>query len=415
MRFLQKVDATEKNQGRIVTETRERGKKERTKERKKDRKHIEEQEMPAYFGITRKEGVVQMHGDQAQAGLEHARCSLLPVHSTVASQDLSAVPDFVRTTVELPDRPFLGFGSRGRHHRSTSYLTWSESLRERSPPRLNNPQLEPIKIGGFQTMQSGQIPHGAKAMDVATESRIHDGECVGKSQAVVRDCAKSAHAAPLTEEQRLEGKLEATKPLTNTTSAGKLHSATALPDCDAPLPVAKRVPSDRKSSSSPLKTLLRRCSVAAKLETAGSNQKSYHNQERSESLQEHDSRRNDMSIAVDTVVTQENIHDRTPDLIAPQLAPEETEMRHGQSFTRDACFDDTLDREAEIWPSDWGLQEPSQYDTGHNWESVPTESESDRQEVVVIQEVTGHQDGTMYAEGGDVDELAGFWRPNRLY
>jgi hypothetical protein len=53
--------------------------------------------------------------------------------------------------VELPEKPFLGFGSRGTHATATSCYTWSQSGRASVPPaKYFTPSLGPLKLSQLQ-------------------------------------------------------------------------------------------------------------------------------------------------------------------------------------------------------------------------------------------------------------------------
>lgn len=86
------------------------------KKRKKDHAHTREGEISAFFSSVRP-ALTEKDGNAAGVVSRSER-----ERSTKSS---GVVP-----TVEVPDKgPYLGFGSRGPRHESTSYVSWSDSVR----------------------------------------------------------------------------------------------------------------------------------------------------------------------------------------------------------------------------------------------------------------------------------------------
>ncbi|KAF2132594.1 hypothetical protein P153DRAFT_284270 [Dothidotthia symphoricarpi CBS 119687] len=151
MRFLQKnKDQTESTPPQVTSK----------KKRKKEHAPTKEAEISAFFACARpvlaeKSGNTQPNEGHQNDGVSNSHC---PVE--LLSVDETAVP-----TVELPDKAsYLGFGSRGPHHESTSYMSWSESIRVSSvtPGRsrirsaINDSQFHSANHEGHQPMTDGR-------------------------------------------------------------------------------------------------------------------------------------------------------------------------------------------------------------------------------------------------------------------
>jgi hypothetical protein len=110
------------------------------KKRKKDFVHTKEGEISAFFalaapGLAEKDGNIQTNTHQYDLDTNRGASRHEQEHSSKAD---APVP-----TVEIPDKnPYLGFGSRGRQHESSSYATWSESVRAPSRMSRHSPLKE---------------------------------------------------------------------------------------------------------------------------------------------------------------------------------------------------------------------------------------------------------------------------------
>ncbi|KAI7464192.1 hypothetical protein KC351_g15568 [Hortaea werneckii] len=105
---------------------------------KKDRKHAQDEEISAYFAAQRRDPDGKQH-DPSRIGSRQRRRKDSPIQGRQASPP----------PVELPEKPFLGFGSKGtqqdcsgKHDQSTSHYSWSESAaparaKEGKAPTLN--------------------------------------------------------------------------------------------------------------------------------------------------------------------------------------------------------------------------------------------------------------------------------------
>jgi hypothetical protein len=96
------------------------------KKRKKDHAHNKEGEISAFFTSVRP-ALAEKDGNFPTHKVQTDGCG-----ATVTGhreREPSAKSSVVVPTTELPVKgPYLGFGSRGRRHESTSYVSWSESV-----------------------------------------------------------------------------------------------------------------------------------------------------------------------------------------------------------------------------------------------------------------------------------------------
>ena len=110
---------------------------------KKSRKELREEEISAYF-----RNVTGERRTAAQDQLEQVVDTPMHVHPTIEDVaepvEQENLPAHARAPVELPDKPFLGFGSRGGPQEkqdlqstSKSYYTWSESIAPPKRPSLD--------------------------------------------------------------------------------------------------------------------------------------------------------------------------------------------------------------------------------------------------------------------------------------
>lgn len=118
MRFLQKPTEHQDEAGR---------KHESQPTREKDRRPDQAEEISAYFNA--KSG---NHGEHPDKVDQRAKASELPSQRNASQQ-----VDDVNPLINLPEKPFLGFGSRGAHPSNNhdrddgaSFYTWSESLQQ---------------------------------------------------------------------------------------------------------------------------------------------------------------------------------------------------------------------------------------------------------------------------------------------
>lgn len=100
------------------------------KSRKQDRARANEEEISAYFKSTRP-ALAEVDGNvSAKVNPSHCQGSVVPNLNHEGQRpttDGSAKP-----TMELPTKPYLGFGGRGIEAPSTSYFGWSSSVRQPS-------------------------------------------------------------------------------------------------------------------------------------------------------------------------------------------------------------------------------------------------------------------------------------------
>jgi len=104
---------------------------------KEDRKRTRNEEISTYFSAPKR-------GDQERGEARDERSRRTPDRSQDKEPRRTSRPEPV-SIVELPDKPFLGFGSRAAHPEdkesqleTSTLLTWSESAPRGSPPRRSN-------------------------------------------------------------------------------------------------------------------------------------------------------------------------------------------------------------------------------------------------------------------------------------
>jgi len=118
MKFLQK----EKNQQESAPQQSAPKKK-----RKKDHAHTKEGEISAFFTAIRPALAEKDGNVQSQDARGDGSVSAVPSRR---ERERSAKSTGVVPTIEVHDKgPYLGFGSRGPRHESTSYVSWSDSVR----------------------------------------------------------------------------------------------------------------------------------------------------------------------------------------------------------------------------------------------------------------------------------------------
>ena len=128
MKFLQKPDEDHGENPDNQTPKKELRKKKRSD---KDRKRMEEEGISAYFGAVKLPCKQTAIAEVPERTGENHRSNMSAVTSRPEISVKGAAIDLEKTN--LPGRPFLGFGSRGERPRSTSGLTWSESITPDSP------------------------------------------------------------------------------------------------------------------------------------------------------------------------------------------------------------------------------------------------------------------------------------------
>ena len=132
---------------------------------KRDRKRVQEEEISSYF--TRKRPPLKQKSHNVCSRLNPAIRETRDPLQCEEQRYESERPDSVKTTIELPPvelpyKPYLGFGGSGNrphNHGSASYLTWSESADSpSSPPFLRGTTA--IEIGQLARFQAGGVePH----------------------------------------------------------------------------------------------------------------------------------------------------------------------------------------------------------------------------------------------------------------
>lgn len=157
--FHQSPQATTKHEDTKAVERKDRKKstnEEKPRHRKKDRKHVEDEEISTYFGITKAHGHEQSNDQPAQAYATHN-------HSNMVRNALSdpVEQELTKPSVALPEKPFLGFGSSGNRPLSVSHLTCSEPREQTISslgPSLRQQRL--IIVDALDQLISGQGVEG---------------------------------------------------------------------------------------------------------------------------------------------------------------------------------------------------------------------------------------------------------------
>ncbi|KAI5258758.1 hypothetical protein E4T42_00373 [Aureobasidium subglaciale] len=129
MKFLLKPELTTKDEPDPVSKS---YKKKNEKQHKKRPRELFEEEISRYFGT-------ELHNDKTDD------------EPTLSRVDASKIPTASPRALHLPEKPFLGFGSRNTHPPTTSYYSWSESDIASSPRvRHFGPDHEPLTVGQLQ-------------------------------------------------------------------------------------------------------------------------------------------------------------------------------------------------------------------------------------------------------------------------
>ncbi|KAI7217959.1 hypothetical protein KC333_g3886 [Hortaea werneckii] len=137
---------------------------------KKGRKHAQDEEISAYFAAHRHDPDGNQH-DPSRMGNKRGRRKDSPTRTQQPSQP----------PVELPEKPFLGFGSKGtqqdrrrKHDQSTSYYSWSESA---APPRAEEGNT-PISNPAFATGKSEEAESATSKREIASRDRASEASVV---------------------------------------------------------------------------------------------------------------------------------------------------------------------------------------------------------------------------------------------
>jgi hypothetical protein len=132
------------------------------KKRKKDHTHTREGEISAFFTAVRP-ALAEKDGNTAPREDGNAA-----VVDTRQEREQSTKSSGVVPTVEVLDKgPYLGFGSRGPRHESTSYVSWSDSVRERDVTPRHREQVLPVA-----EEHSGAFQHQAASTTTDVEKTV---------------------------------------------------------------------------------------------------------------------------------------------------------------------------------------------------------------------------------------------------
>ncbi|KAG9761476.1 hypothetical protein KCU95_g19509, partial [Aureobasidium melanogenum] len=150
MRFLQKPESPTKE---------EPDRKPKKKSQKKKGRQLSEREISKYFdvGATRS-------GDDNTGQRRHTP----PLDISRVARDVQTASPVISVLLE---KPFLGFGSRGSHPPTTSYYSWSESVKGSSARMAHFVQdLEPLAAG---QLQSGRAQQRMEAVVLEQDTAQH--------------------------------------------------------------------------------------------------------------------------------------------------------------------------------------------------------------------------------------------------
>ena len=133
---------------------------------KKDRKHAQDEEISAYFAAQRRDPDGKQDYPSKIGGRQDRRKDS-PLRARQASQP----------PVDLPEKPFLGFGSKGtqqdpshKHDQSTSHYSWSESA---APARTEKGNA-PILNAAFATERPGETESVTSKPKIASRDRASE-------------------------------------------------------------------------------------------------------------------------------------------------------------------------------------------------------------------------------------------------
>lgn len=88
-------------------------------------------------------------------------------------------PESIIEPAELTAKPYLGFGSRGSRPLSTSYHSWSESVRGSSPVPVFLRPIKSIDVGQLRKHARCDGNHNARTETIDMQSKINKPGCVG--------------------------------------------------------------------------------------------------------------------------------------------------------------------------------------------------------------------------------------------
>jgi hypothetical protein len=143
MRFLQKQKDAPEEQANPDTQRRRR---------RKNLSRANQEEISAYFTTTRLVLAEKESNIQSKVSSSRQAQTLIPERKN--KQQKSASIDSDIPTIELPEKPYLGFGSRGTRHESTPHLSWSSSIRHSSESPVLRRALTTIEVGQLETVQA---------------------------------------------------------------------------------------------------------------------------------------------------------------------------------------------------------------------------------------------------------------------
>ena len=122
------------------------------KRRRKDLTRANQEEISAYFTTTRPVLAEKENNIQSKVSSSRQAQTLIPERKN--KQQKSASIDSAIPSIELPEKSYLGIGSRGTRHGSTPLLSWSSSIRHSSGTPVLRQALTTIEVGQLETVQA---------------------------------------------------------------------------------------------------------------------------------------------------------------------------------------------------------------------------------------------------------------------
>ena len=122
------------------------------KRRRKDLTRANQEEISAYFTTTRP--VLAEKESNIRSKVSSSWQAQTLILERKNKQQKSASIDSAIPTIELPEKSYLGFGSRRARHESTPRLSWSGSIHHSSETPVLRRALTTIEVGQLETVQA---------------------------------------------------------------------------------------------------------------------------------------------------------------------------------------------------------------------------------------------------------------------
>lgn len=461
MNFLQKRD-------RPTAEPEKDEQASKKKKNRKDRKIAQEEEISAYFGTRKK--TTEPNDDGSQPAKKTSRPSSLPSGREHLGQRYGQ--ESVESIVDLPGKPFLGFGSRGIRPHGTSLLSRSGSIHAvpSSSKLFRNATVSTEHPGnvreGLPHRRTISVasslhsrPTARRPQPTAIETSRHPQRVSEASHVRVKSTvvpvehmdwtvdemprqarSKSPSISPGhvdAAEQERKGPLPSRLPGTERPQSRQPPPARPASQWNdgngqPPIPNNQRENLDPKTSSSPMGKLLYRCAAAVMSKSPIEMPQmlpdpTWQQRRLSETVEpvpdqtawvgsDYDDRRP----YGQRVHWQDLIHDTQPSVSYDQTAPVEYDDYQGaalDSIYEEPPVNDTVPTEEIVLEKEQAWQEeplnhPARYDQSYV-DMAYNEEGIQEDSSYDLEEPNFVQGPEMVEE--EPDGLAGFWRPNKLY